>query len=138
MATELVISGDRRQLQIAIDNLLRNALEAVMSNPSGPKKIQVAIQRQSGHALLCVHDNGPGLPTFHLSQLELNSRKPDGLGLGVYIVRLVASHHQGSLSAGQSPYLGGAELRLSLPLAPESSPAGGNDSAPPDAPVRIH
>lgn len=59
--TELIVMGDATQLQIAISNLLRNAIAAVMALPIPLRHVQVSLHREGDRAVLAVADSGPGL-----------------------------------------------------------------------------
>ena len=115
--SHVVLRGDRRQLQLATANLLRNAIEALVEPRNGPRRLMVSLKRHDGYAVLQVADNGPGLGSLDLNQLQLNSQKKGGLGLGLFVVELIATNHDGSLQLGRSPDLGGAELTLNLAIA---------------------
>jgi len=122
LESPLVVPGDRRQLLLAINNLLHNAIEALSERQIDARLLHVTLHRQPHHAVICIADNGAGLPSNDLEELQLCSSKAGGLGLGLYIASLVATNHNGTLQAGRSPSLGGAELCLSLPLAAAPSP----------------
>lgn len=138
----VLLLGSQVQLRIACGNLLTNSLEALASQPSGSRRILVRLQRQGWAALeLLVADSGPGLQGRTLRALALASNKTDGMGLGLFTSAMIAEHHRGSLLAGASAELGGAELRLSLPCLPLADSArlsqasSHSDAARPPAPV---
>lgn len=114
----LPLRGDGEQLRIACSNLIRNALDAVQSADPARRQLCVSLEQQADRACLCVSDTGPGLPCGLDELLDRASSKPNGMGLGLWIVHTIAQHHGGVLEAGRSRKLGGAELRLSLPLRP--------------------
>ena len=62
--TPVEVQGDPTQIQIAIVNLLRNALEALGTRPSSDSvpQIAVSLERSEGVVDLIVDDNGPGFP----------------------------------------------------------------------------
>ncbi len=64
---------------------------------------------------IVVGDSGPGMTDDQISRLPFETTKPQGTGLGLYLVRTCIDNHGGSMSVGRSP-LGGAEIRLRLPL----------------------
>ena len=66
---------------------------------------------------LVVADSGPGLPSSNLRELLMRSTKPHGMGVGLLTVQSIACRHGGALHLGHSNPLGGAEVRLRLPLA---------------------
>lgn len=117
--------GDGEQLQVAISNLLRNALEALSAG--GPRVrqgcIEVGLRRLPEELVLAVGDNGPGMSATVLESLPLLTTKPDGTGIGLYLVQTAVENHSGRLAFDRSP-LGGAEVRLHLPLPPAAHPLG--------------
>ena len=63
---------------------------------------------------LVVGDSGPGWPGGTLDEALLASSKPDGTGIGLFVVRTAVENHRGRVTVGRSP-LGGAEFRIALP-----------------------
>ncbi|MEB3275747.1 MAG: HAMP domain-containing sensor histidine kinase, partial [Cyanobacteriota bacterium] len=116
------VLGDSAQLQIAIVNLLRNSIEA-LQQVSGPRLIQVSLQRQDDLAALRIDDNGPGLPADLQALEPLESGRTQGTGLGLFVVQTTVSNHHGSVELGRSEALGGASVLLLLPLA-DQPPSG--------------
>ena len=110
------VDGDAVQLQIAVINLLKNAVDALGLHPPAtvPPQIVISLERQARSWAIVVDDNGPGLPDDHPSQLPLNTTKPSGSGLGLFIVRSAMESHHGELSLGTSP-IGGTRAMLILP-----------------------
>jgi PAS domain S-box-containing protein len=112
----VTIQGDEGQLLLAVSNMLRNAIEALRSDDGGrPREIVIALTRHKTSVILSVADSGPGLPPNILAKIPLHTTKPDGTGLGLFIVQTVAENHGAKLEARQSA-LGGAELRLVFPV----------------------
>ena len=122
-------------LQILVDNLLRNALDALAARPAGERRLQLVLRRLPPHGELTMSDSGPGMPDTALNGLQLRSSKPSGLGLGLFTAEIIARQYGGSLQAGRCPQLGGAALRLTLPLGRDQATAH-SDAAPPDAPAQ--
>jgi signal transduction histidine kinase len=110
------VSGDEGQLVLAVSNLLRNAIQAVASREHDAGQILVTLDRHKQEVTLAVGDNGPGLDESVLANAPLNTTKPEGTGLGLFIVQSVADNHSAKLEVGRSE-LGGAELRLIFPAA---------------------
>lgn len=112
--------GDGAQLQIAVANLMRNAVEALSQHGVASPRIRLSLQRSVGAdgtawLRLRVADNGPGFSERQLEQLLLASTKPKGSGVGLFVVNTTAQIHGGTLQLGRSAELGGAEALLSLP-----------------------
>ncbi|MBU3666368.1 MAG: ATP-binding protein [Chthoniobacterales bacterium] len=54
-------------------------------------------------------------PGGTLDEMLLNTSKPEGSGIGLYIVKTAVENHRGTITIGRSP-LGGAEFRITLPI----------------------
>lgn len=104
------------QLQLAIVNVLRNALEAIQAASPATPRLQLHLQRQGDWLELRVADNGKGFPEGHDPNLPLSTTKPSGTGIGLYLMRLTLENHGGRLSFSRSAALGGAEVVMQLPL----------------------
>jgi len=109
------IDGDGPQVQTAVINLIRNAVEAVADRPAGSREVAVELRVIPTGVAIFVGDSGPGMSAAQISNLPFETTKPDGTGLGLYLVRTCAENHGGTMNVGRSP-LGGAEVRLELPL----------------------
>jgi len=112
------IHGDGVQVKTAVSNLIRNAVEAVAEGDSPRREVAVTVEADAGGVAIVVGDSGPGMPDDVIADLPLVTSKPDGTGLGLYLVRTCMENHGGAMTIGRSP-LGGAEVRLSFP-SPES------------------
>ncbi len=97
---EATLAADRTLFRRALSNVLSNALEA--SAPGGT--ISVSITSRSGVVAIAVTDDGVGiaedeLPTvferFRRSK-SARSRRPEGIGLGLSIVRSIVHLHRGT------------------------------------------
>ena len=101
--------------------LLRNLLDNAQRHGQGP--LDISLRRIDGAVQLTVRDHGPGIPADQLPQLcqaffRLDAdrqRSTGGVGLGLYLCRLVAQAHCGELvleNAGP-----GLRARVQLPIA---------------------
>lgn len=90
------VLADHDALAGALDNLLRNAIEA---SPSGAE-VLVRIHEDAAFAVLDVEDAGSGIPEARRGELfePFFTTKPDGTGLGLWISRLLLEARGGSLS----------------------------------------
>lgn len=111
------VLGDAAQIQIALVNLLRNALEALEGATSSPAEIAVSLHDDGDTVVLTVDDNGPGFLAPESALEPLETSKPLGSGLGLFVVQTTMDNHGGTLDIGRSA-LGGAQVRLRFPQAP--------------------
>lgn len=112
--------GDGAQLKIAVANLIRNAIESCSQSNVPQPRVSLSLLRSvkadgAARLELRVADNGPGFSDLQLEQLLLASTKPQGSGVGLFVVNTAAQNHNGWLVLGRSADLGGAEVVLSLP-----------------------
>jgi len=117
------IEADPERLGIAVDNLLRNALK--YSPPGTP--VQVRVVAATDEVEVEVRDEGIGLSETDLGQLFQKYRRVKnirasgirGVGLGLYLTRLLIEAHGGRISAA-SPGPGlGATFTIQLPRSGE-------------------
>jgi PAS domain S-box-containing protein len=108
---------DRVQITQVLLNLLRNALEALSTEPAGARQIVVATRiGRDGDVEVDVEDNGPGLAPAILDRLfdPFLTTKPQGTGLGLSMCRTIVGSHGGTIShAPAQPH--GARFRMTLP-----------------------
>ena len=105
-----------------LDKLVVNAVE--FGVPERP--IVVRVESANGTALICVSNDGPLLPEAMRERLfesmvsVRTDAKRDGatphLGLGLYIVRLIAQLHGGSARADNRTDASGVVVTVSLPI----------------------
>jgi len=109
------IRADVTQLEMALLNLVTNALDAM---PSGGT-LTIAASNQPSHVRLEVADSGPGLPAAIMERLfdPWVTTKPagQGSGLGLAIVRDVVRAHGGTVRAHNGA--AGAVFVIDLPAA---------------------
>jgi CheY-like chemotaxis protein len=119
-----------------IANLLDNADKH--TPPGTPVDVELTADGQ--HAILCVHDAGPGFPPATAARLfdpfvrvgAPGTTAHAGLGLGLAVVRGIAELHDGTTTATSDNT--GATLTIRLPLT-DAPPADGQQHAGP-APAR--
>lgn len=93
-------------------NLLQNARRhGTASSPGGLPAPALFLRREAdGRTALGVRDHGPGVPPEQLPQLaqaffrpvSARTRSSGGVGLGLYLCRLVAQTHGGELRIGNA------------------------------------
>jgi signal transduction histidine kinase len=115
------VDADPERLRTAIEHLLNNALRF---SPPG-STVHVSVNAREGRARITVKDQGVGLARSHLptifrkyGRIETpETRDRIGVGLGLYVVRLIADAHGGSVSAASVGLGLGSTFTLELPLA---------------------
>lgn len=119
------VCGNGLLLQEMLANLVDNALR---HTPPGGTVTVACGSGEDGGAWLTVEDSGPGIAEDECKKVferfyQSRGGLSDGCGLGLAIVAQIVRQHGGAVSAGRSPALGGAMLRVSLP----GSACGGSD-----------
>ena len=114
------VEVDRAQVQQAIVNLVRNAIEALSQDGAAPCAEVSIHTRLSPHSEveIAVCDNGPGLAPAIVARLfdPFCTTKPNGTGLGLAISRTIIKSHQGSLEHRPNSPRGACFIvRLPLP-----------------------
>ena len=122
------VQANREALELALRNLIANALRHARSS------IRVSVAAEGDEMVFRVDDDGDGVPEHLREQVFMPftqlRRNPDGFGLGLALVRVVAEKHGGRASVEESP-LGGARFRIELqagavvPAAACLAPGGG-------------
>jgi len=118
MSERPLVMGHRGQLQEVLLNLVRNAIEAMDAVKSGSRMLLVRIERHaSDNIVVAVEDSGPGLDPEKLDGIfdAFVSTKPQGMGLGLAICRMIIERHHGQLSAW-SGNTRGAVFQFILPI----------------------
>jgi two-component system nitrogen regulation sensor histidine kinase GlnL len=128
------VLGNRDQLVQVILNLVKNAAESITSGETATHgEIVLTTSYQHGMRLavpgsdhrmklpllVCVRDNGPGIPDDIMPNLfdPFVSSKPSGSGLGLALVAKIIADHGGLIEVDSRP--GRTEFRLHLPILPD-------------------
>ena len=108
---DLSLQADPAQLEQALINLVKNAVEAV----NGSGEVRLKWRRDSDMVVIDVDDDGPGLPDTDNLFVPFFTTKPDGNGIGLLLCRRIAEAHGGRLNLSNRAE-GGCRARLQLPL----------------------
>jgi chemotaxis family two-component system sensor kinase Cph1 len=112
------VSGDDGQLLQLFVNLLGNALKFRRGRPL----IEVTAQREGGHWLFAVRDNGIGIAPQYFERIfdmfqRLHSRREyTGTGMGLALCRRVVHSHGGTIRVVSQPEQG-STFFFTLPAA---------------------
>jgi signal transduction histidine kinase len=109
---------DPEQLRQAIDNLLRNAVDA--TPPGGT--VTLAARAISRELVVEVRDTGLGIAAEHLPKIfDLYfTTKADGTGVGLAVTQQIVAAHGGRLDVDSSPGAG-TTMRIVIPSVASSS-----------------
>ncbi len=112
----LEVMLDPMMLRRVVDNLVRNAVQAILDKGEDGHVV-IEARRDGEEALLEVRDDGPGVPAKSRERVfdPYFTTKSEGTGLGLAIVKKVVLEHGGSISCGVAKE-GGAAFRIRLPL----------------------
>jgi two-component system, NtrC family, nitrogen regulation sensor histidine kinase NtrY len=102
----------RTLLDQALINLVRNAIEALRDVPAG--QVTLSARRPSGGGVvIAVADNGPGIATDQRDKIfvPFYTTKRQGSGVGLTLVRQIATAHGATVDVSQTPG-GGATVNL--------------------------
>ena len=107
---------DAALLRPALQNLLRNAAEAVAERPGGEVRLSLARLRGMDECLLEISDNGPGIEPHHLPHVftPFFTTKERGSGLGLPLARKAILAHDGEIEVESRPG-SGSTFRVRLP-----------------------
>ncbi len=119
-----LLALDRSRLQLLVRNLLDNALRH-----GGGAAVHLQTVFSDDGITLTVRDHGPGVDAAQLPQLAQAFYRPDaartraagGVGLGLYLCRLVALSHGGQLLLRRAEP--GLAVSLVLPITPAAATA---------------
>src|ERR1700720_154959 len=124
------VDGHRNQLRQVIFNLIHNAIESMDNTMDRSRVLRVITKSHGPDAIVvAVKDSGPGINPKRLDSIfdPFITTKPDGMGLGLAICRLIVERHDGKLSAS-SDGKNGARFQLVLPVGlTESRRPGATD-----------
>lgn len=110
------VFGHRSRIKQAILNILKNALEALMTQGS---LVHINVYSSINQVVIVVEDNGPGLSVSCLQNLfvPFYTTKQEGTGLGLSTTQRIIADHGGEIFAENSPKLRGARFEIRLPLS---------------------
>ena len=113
-----VVNGVAARLERALSNLVDNAARHAAST------VRVSVSRHGDRVRVVVDDDGPGVPAIDRERIferfarldGSRARDRGGAGLGLAVVRSIATRHGGYVWADAGP-LGGARFTIELPAA---------------------
>ncbi len=119
LAVGLDVHGDFTLLQMAVNNLLENAIKYT---PAG-SNITITLSKADGKAVLHVADSGKGIPDDEKKKIfskfyrigDEATRNTKGTGLGLYLTSKIIRQHKGKICVKDNKPAG-ALFEIMLPL----------------------
>lgn len=116
----VVVEADPDRLRVMVEHVIRNA---VQYSPAGAS-ILVTVSGNASDARVVVKDQGVGLAPGDLTVLfqkygqsrNLKAQGLQGVGLGLYVTRLLAEAHGGSVTADSTGPGLGTTFQIALPV----------------------
>jgi dedicated sortase system histidine kinase len=120
-ATRVEVEGSPDLVAQLLDKLVENAVD--FARAATP--VRVALEESARAAVLTISNQGPPLPEkmrTRLFESMISLREPTGagtphLGLGLYVARLIAEFHGGTIAASNLAGGDGVALGVRFPLA---------------------
>jgi two-component system nitrogen regulation sensor histidine kinase NtrY len=111
---DVEVQADAGQLEQAIINLLKNAVEA---SQGAQNAVRLALARTRESAIIEVRDEGPGISNTDNLFVPFFTTKPGGSGIGLTLSRQIIEGHGGTLSLENRGDRSGCVARIMLPLS---------------------
>lgn len=117
-APGIEIAGNADRLVQMFDKLVNNAVE----HSSAPCTVEIRLEAMDNVAMLTVSNRGDSLPDdcegiFQPFISHKSGHGGENLGLGLYVARMIARHHGGSIHANHLRDPTGAEFVVQLPCS---------------------
>lgn len=116
-----IVRFDRQRLRSVLENLIRNASEAVAPESGAPGgdaqgSVEVELAVRASHVEIAVRDRGPGIPEDMMEKVfdPFYTTKTQGSGVGLAVSRRFVEAAGGRLLLANRPG-GGLEARVILP-----------------------
>ena len=124
----VVANFDRRLLSQAVQNIVKNATEAIAAVPEevrGEQLVEVSVARRGEDIVVDVSDTGKGFPAEGRQRLlePYMTTREGGTGLGLAIVGKVLEEHGGGIELLDNPAGRGGLVRLHFPEQGNTTPA---------------
>jgi len=94
---EMYVFADKNQIIRVLNNLINNAIQAIPENKRG--RIEISLDSNIKNAIICVRDNGTGIPEEMQSKVFLPNftSKSSGTGLGLAMCQQIIESANGKI-----------------------------------------
>lgn len=114
----LYIEADRRLINRALDNLVRNAFKYART------QVLIEVAADNNKLRIAIHDDGPGVGEEHKAHLfepfyvgnKARNKAKSGHGLGLSIVKKICEQHDATIEIERSQTLQGALFIMTFPV----------------------
>jgi two-component system, NtrC family, nitrogen regulation sensor histidine kinase NtrY len=117
--SEIIINGDREQLNRVFINLIKNSEEAFLDlsqkNIDFKGKIDIDIVSNNDYIVVKLTDNGTGLTDPKKAMTPYFTTKSKGTGLGLPIVNKIINEHSGNFFIKNKIEGNGVDIEISFP-----------------------
>jgi signal transduction histidine kinase len=112
------VLGAETQLRLVLQNLIDNAVDAMLSNPSKLNQLYLETHRVGNEVVVLVEDSGPGISEEQRGKVfdAFFTTKEQGVGMGLAICAAVIAQHGGVIMSTQGRN-GNNIFFFTLPLA---------------------
>ncbi len=100
----------------AMLNFLANAKDVLVEKDIPDKKIEISARDEGEYVVVCVGDNGGGIPAEIMDKMfdPYFTTKKNGTGIGLYMTRMIIEQHMHGIIRFRNTEVG-AEFSLALP-----------------------
>jgi len=115
---DTIVRVDPVQIEQALINLIRNAVEAALNpdvSPETPPSVQLQWARTGDELVISIVDSGLGLTNEANLFVPFYTTKPEGTGIGLVLAQQIAEAHSGSVRLSNRLDAHGCVAELRLP-----------------------
>ena len=122
---DIIVFADRNQMVRVLNNVIKNAIQAIPDDKRG--KINISLIKQGDSAIISVEDNGIGIESRYQERVfgifeKLNPREDyEGTGAGLAICKRIVEEHGGTIWV-ESEVGKGSTFYFTIPRAREVDP----------------
>jgi two-component system, NtrC family, sensor kinase len=124
---DVVIEGNRILLRHALNNVIRNAIQALDENEGGGDTVDIRVVADPVEVEILIEDNGPGIRPEELGKVfepfHTTRVSSQGTGLGLPVSRGIVEEHRGSMRL-ENRSEGGLRVSIILPRDTTGDPSG--------------